>query len=138
MAYSTATFQAASILLFVHFKSEEGLYEFLSTKKIGEMLSIPMPTAVKVLNRLSAAGLIQTKEGAKGGVLLAKPLSKVTLLEVFNAVEQGKPLFKVHHHFNFQFEALDKIIGKGVHCLQDAEDAMKESLGKVTLLDLLE
>jgi len=32
MAYSAATFQAVSILVFIHFKSREGLYDYLSTK----------------------------------------------------------------------------------------------------------
>ncbi|MCC8122327.1 MAG: Rrf2 family transcriptional regulator, partial [Oscillospiraceae bacterium] len=83
MAYSTATFQAVSILLFIHFKSEEGLYDYLSTRTISDMLNIPAPTAVKVLHKLNAAGLTHTKEGAKGGILLAKPISEITLLEVF-------------------------------------------------------
>ena len=137
MAYSTAMFQAVSILLFIHFKSNECLYEYLSTKRISEMLNIPTPTAVKVLTKLNAAGLTHTKEGAKGGILLAKPISDITILEVFNAVEKGKPLFKVQHDFNFEYEHLDSIIGKAVDCMQDAENAMKASLNKVTLLDLL-
>ena len=138
MAYSTATFQAASILLFVHFKSEEGMYEFLSTKKIAEMLSIPAPTVVRVLNRLNAAGLIHTKEGAKGGILPAKPLANITMLDVFQAVEQGKPLFKIQYNFSMIATPPDETIARGVRCLEDAENAMKASLAKVTLLDLLE
>lgn len=137
MAYSTATFQAVSILIFIHFKLEEGQYDYLSTKIISEMLNIPAPTAVKVLNKLNAAGLTHTKEGAKGGILLAKPVSDITFLEVFNAIEQGKPLFKVQYDFNIEYEKLDSIKEKGIRCLQDAEDAMKLSLKKVTLLDLL-
>ena len=137
MAYSTATFQAASILLFIYFKSEEGLFEYLSTKTISEMLNIPAPTVVKLLHRLNAAGLTHTKEGAKGGILLAKPISDITLLEVFKAMEQGKPLFKVQHNFNFEYEQLDAIINKAMNCLQDAEDAMKAPLNNMTLADLL-
>ena len=137
MAYSTATFQAVSILLFIHFKSEEGMYEYLSTKTISEMLNIPAPTAVKLLSKLNAAGLTHTKEGAKGGILLAKPVSDITLYEVFNAMEQGKPLFRVQHSFNIEYEKLDDIIENGVQSFRNAEDAMKSSLKKVTLSDLL-
>ena len=137
MSYSTATFQAVAILLFIHFKSNEGLYEYLSTKTISEMLNIPAPTAVKVINKLSAAGITHTKEGAKGGILLTKTISDITLLEVFNAVEQGKALFKVQHNFNIEYELLDSIKEKGVKCFIDAEVAMKDSLSKVALSDLL-
>ena len=137
MAYSTATFQAASILLFIHFKSEEGLFEYLSTKTISEMLNIPVPTAVKLLSKLSAAGLTHTKEGAKGGILLAKPVSDITFFDVFDAMEQEKPLFKVQYDFNFEYGELGSIVEKGVRCLRDAENVMKLSLKKTTLLDLI-
>lgn len=137
MAYSTATYQAVSILLFIHFKLEEGLYDYLSTKVISEMLHIPAPTAVKVLSKLNSAGLTHTKEGARGGILLAKPITDITLLEVFNAVEQGKPLFKVHYDYEMASEEFDSVKKKGINCLLQAENAMKESLGNVTLSDLL-
>ncbi|MDR0334996.1 MAG: Rrf2 family transcriptional regulator [Methanomassiliicoccaceae archaeon] len=138
MAYPTATFQAVSVLLFIHFKSEGGCVDYLSAKKLSEMLNIPAPTVVKVLNRLNAAGLITTKEGAKGGTLLARPISEITFLDVFNAMEHGKQLFKVHTEFNFEYEYLDRIKEKAMRCLTDAEDSMRSSLDKVTLLDLLE
>jgi len=137
MTYSTATFQAASILLFIHFKSEERMYDYLSAKVISEMLNIPAPTVVKVLNRLNAAGLTHTKEGAKGGTLLARPISEITFLDVFDAIEHGRPLFKVHTDFNFEYEHLDRIREKAMRCLRDAEGSMRSSLDKMTLLDLL-
>ena len=137
MAYSTATSLAVAILLFIHFKSNEGLYEYLSTKVISEMLNIPAPTVVNVLNKLNAASLTHTKEGAKGGILLAKPISDITFLDVFDAVEQGKSLFKMKYDFNIEYEHLDSIKEKGMRCLQEAEGAMKASLKKVTLADLL-
>lgn len=137
MAYSTATFQATSILLYIHFKTEDGLYDFLSTRSISEYLSIPAPTVVKILSKLNAAGLIQTKEGAKGGNLLSKSVSEITMLDVFTAIEQDKPLFKVQHNFNIDYIYLDSIVENGVRCLKNAEDVMKESLSKTTLLDLI-
>ncbi|MDH6364171.1 Rrf2 family protein [Enterococcus sp. PF1-24] len=137
MSYSTATFQATSILLYIHFKTEDGLYDFLSTRSISEYLSIPNPTAVKILNKLRVAGLIHTKEGAKGGNLLTKSISEISMLEVFTAVEQDKPLFKIQHNFNIDYENLDSIVNSGIECLNDAEKAMKESLSKKTLLDLI-
>ena len=137
MAYSTAMSQSVAILLYIHFKLEEGSYDYLATKKISEELGVPVPTIVKILGKLNAAGLITTKEGAKGGILLAKPISDITFLEVFNALEQGKPLFKVQYNFNIEYDGLDSIAEKGLHCLQEAETAMKLALKKTTLSDLL-
>ena len=138
MAYSMSMFQAVSILLFIHFKTEDEEYDYLSTRNISEILSIPAPTVVKVLNKLSSSGLINTKEGAKGGNLLAKPITKITMLDVFSAIEQEKPLFKIQYHFNIEFDGLSSIIEKGVNALQGAEKAMKKSLENVTLSDLIE
>lgn len=138
MAYSTATFQATSILLYIHFKTEEGCYDYLSTKSISEMLNIPAPTTVKLISKLKGAGLIQTKEGAKGGNLLTKKISEITMLDVFMAVEQGKPLFKIQPSFHITYDGLDAIVNKGVSCLTDAEQAMKSSLEKVALSELIQ
>ena len=138
MAYSTATFQATSILLYIHFKTEEERYDYLSTKSIAEMLNIPAPTVVKIISKLNGAGLIQTKEGAKGGNLLTKRISEITMLDVFIAVEQGKPLFKIQQSFNIEYDGLDSIVDKGVSCLTNAEKAMKASLDSVTLSELIE
>lgn len=137
MAYSTAVSQAISILLYIHVKMEEYRYEFLSTKAISEKLNIPVPTAVKVLKSLNAAGITTTKEGAKGGVLLVKPLSEITLLDVFLAIEQGRPLFKIQTEFLVSGKQVDELREKMINSLQDAERAMKDSLQKVTLEDLL-
>ncbi|MFV0396301.1 MAG: RrF2 family transcriptional regulator [Coprobacillaceae bacterium] len=138
MSYSGATFQAVSILLYIHYKSEEELFDYLSSKKIAEMLNIPVPTVVKILTKLSSAKLIFTKEGAKGGNMLARPITEISLLDVFNAMEQGKPLFKTHHNFNMEYDDdLNQIIDSGVASLNSAEIAMKDSLEKVRLIDLL-
>ena len=138
MAYSTSMSHAVSILLYIYFKTKEELYDYLATRRISEQLSIPAPTAVKVLNKLNSAGLIHTKEGAKGGNLLAKPITKITMLDVFTAIEQGKPLFKIQYSFNFEYLGLNSIVEKGVSALQSAEKAMKKSLEKVVLSDLLD
>lgn len=138
MAYSSAFSQAIAILLHISIKTEKCMYEFLSTKDISEHLNIPVPTAIKVLKNLNAAGITITKEGAKGGILLAKSPSEFTLLDVFLAMEQGRPLFKKHLNLNVDNALVDNLKQKVSACLQDAEVAMKDSLKKVTLYDLMQ
>ena len=104
------------------------------------MLNIPAPTAVKVLHKLSAAGLTHTKEGAKGGNLLARPIAEMTVRDVFNAVEPNRPLFRVHQGIAVEadgYDDLDTLINNGVQCLVAAERAMEESLASVSLADLI-
>lgn len=136
MAYSTAFSQAVSILLFIHVKMEEFRFEFVSAKVISECLKTPVPTVVKILKSLNAASITTTKEGAKGGVLLAKPIAEITLLDVFLAIEHGTPLFKTQLDYFIENQQVDDLRSKVTTCLQDAEKAMKDSLKNTTLADI--
>ncbi|MGW8957965.1 Rrf2 family transcriptional regulator [Paenibacillus sp. NPDC055715] len=138
MAYSTALSQGISILLYIHGITEENCYNFLSTKVISEQLNIPVPTTVKVIRNLNNARLTIAKEGAKGGILLARPLSKMTLLDVFLAVEPGKALFKLHTDVTLQGKQVDEVKQKIIASLQTAELAMQNYLKEVRLTDLLD
>ncbi|AOZ91192.1 RrF2 family transcriptional regulator [Paenibacillus crassostreae] len=137
MAYSTALSQGISILLYIHSITEEGCYNFLSTKVISEQLNIPAPTMVKVIRNLNNARLTVAKEGAKGGILLARPISEITLLDVFLAVEPGKTLFKLHTDVTLQGKEVDEVKQKIANSIQAAEIAMQNSLKEVRLTDLL-
>lgn len=136
MAYSTALSQGISILLYIHALSEENCSNYLSTKLISEQLNIPVPTTVKVIRNLNNAKLTIAKEGAKGGILLAQPLSEITLLDVFLAVEPGKNLFKVHTDVTLQGQDVDDVKQKVIHHLEGAEIAMQNYLKDIRLTDL--
>ncbi|WP_405153614.1 RrF2 family transcriptional regulator [Paenibacillus sp. FSL K6-0108] len=136
MAYSTALSQGISILLYIHALSEENCSNYLSTKLISEQLNIPVPTTVKVIRNLNNAKLTMAKEGAKGGILLAQPLSEITMLDVFLAVEPGKDLFKVHIDVTLQGQDVDDVKQKVIHHLEGAEIAMQNYLKDIRLTDL--
>lgn len=135
VAYSTEFSRAISISLLINQKMEEYGFEFVSTKTIAEFLKIPAPTVVRILRSLNAAGLTTTKEGAKGGVLLGKPIEEITLLDIFLAVEHGS-LFKMDIDFLIEDPRIDNLKSLITNCMQDAEIAMKESLKKTTLADI--
>jgi Rrf2 family protein len=48
---------------------------------------IPLPTAQKLVSRLSAAGLLESSRGTGGGVRLSRPPAMITLADVVEAVE---------------------------------------------------
>ncbi|MNL20391.1 putative HTH-type transcriptional regulator YwnA [compost metagenome] len=50
----------------------------------------------RLLSLLAQAGLTTSRLGAGGGALLARPAEAITLLEVYQAVEDGH-LFAMHH-----------------------------------------
>jgi Rrf2 family protein len=58
-----------------------------STKVIAETQKIPPSFLAKIVSQLSIAGLIQTARGARGGVALARPPEKVSILDVIEAID---------------------------------------------------
>ncbi len=48
---------------------------------------IPLPTAQKLVSRLSAAGLFESTRGTGGGVRLARPPAAISLADIVEAVE---------------------------------------------------
>lgn len=137
MSYSLALSQAILTVLFVGDKVEQGFYDFVPTKELSSALNIARPTAVKILGNLSSAGIIETREGAKGGVRLAIKPENITILDVFTAIETGKPLFR--HDFELQVsgEKPTRAQQSVLAILNDAEVAMKTQLGQTTIADLL-
>lgn len=77
-----------------------------------------------IMNQLRHAGLIEVKRGP-GGITLTRPLSQITFLDVYNAVETNSAdkLFRFHENPNPKcpvgghiHEALDK----DLHVIQDS------------------
>ncbi len=69
---------------------------FLATQPSGEIIdresvanaqSIPASFLSKILQRLTAAGIIRSYKGAAGGFCLAKPSNEISLLDVVKAIE---------------------------------------------------
>ena len=48
---------------------------------------IPLPTAQKLVGRLSSAGLLESSRGTGGGVRLARPPAAISLADIVEAVE---------------------------------------------------
>ena len=135
MAYSTEFSRAITICLLINQKMEEYGFEFVSANTIAGFLKIPAPTVVRILRSLNAAGLTATKEGVKGGVLLAKPIAEITLLDIFLSVEHGS-LFKMDIDFLIEDSRTDNLKSLIAGYMENAESAMKNSLKKTTLADI--
>ena len=93
-----------------------------------------------VISQLREAGLVKTQRGSSGAEL-AKPLSEITLYDIYRAVgsvdaEEG--LFHFHEKPN-----PDCPVGRNIHRvldqrLADAQKAMEERLKTTTLADVAE
>ena len=136
MSYSLAFSQAIAIVVFVSSKVEACMYDFVPTKELSEALNIARPTAVKILQRLTNVGIIETREGAKGGVRLAKSPDEVTLLDVFNAIEQQRPLFRIDMGIHIAGEKPARVKQNLLEVLTHTENTMKQGLQGTSIAEL--
>ena len=88
----------------------------------------------KLLGQLKTAGLVEVARGT-GGVTITKPLSEITFLDVYKAVEctPDEKLFHFHENPN---QACT--VGRNIHHVLDdkllqIQKAMEEELSKITL-----
>ena len=138
MTYSLAFSQAVMVVIYVADKVRQGIYDFVPTKELSRDLNIPRPSAVKILNSLNKAGIIETREGAKGGIRLGISASEISILDIFEAIESGRALF----HKNYQFRVTGKKPDRARQAVDSiftaAENAMKAELEGDSIEDLLE
>jgi len=55
--------------------------------EIAQRQHIPNAFLGKIISQLAVAGLVDTRRGARGGVMLSRPPEQITLLEVVEALE---------------------------------------------------
>lgn len=91
----------------------------------------------KLLQQLKAAGLVDVARGT-GGVAIARPLSNITLLDIYKAVEctPESELFHFHENPNSMCP-----VGRNIHAVLDpkleaAQKAFETSLSTTTLADI--
>lgn len=137
MSYSLAFSQAIFTVIFVGDKVRQGIYDFVPTQELSTSLNIPRPTAVKILGGLAGAGIVETREGARGGVRLAKPPQDVSLLDIFGAVEGGKPMFRQDFQMRVTGDKPTRAQQAVSAVLAEAEAAMQARLAQTTIADLL-
>ncbi|MEQ8473467.1 MAG: Rrf2 family transcriptional regulator [Marinoscillum sp.] len=138
MSYSLSFSKAVLVVIFISDKIRQGQYKFLSTKTIAEILNIPKPTLVKILQNLSMAGIIETREGKQGGIRLQKNPSEITILDILNAMETGKPLFQTSFNILAEGKRPDNAQKSVSNVLIQAELKMKEVLSTKTIHEIME
>ena len=75
-------------------------------RRLGEK---PMPTAalswsvqthkvfvLRVIKKLEEVGLVETVRGPKGGIVMTRPGSEITLADVYEATREDENIYKIH------------------------------------------
>lgn len=137
MSYSLSFTKSILVVIFISDKIRQNQFEFLSTADISKFLSIPKPTLVKILQNLNVANIIETKEGKQGGIRLMKDPSKITVLEILEAMEKGKPLFQTSFNIMAEGKRPNNAQKSIKNVLSNAENQLKNELSKKTIADIL-
>lgn len=115
----------------------------LSSRELAELQGVSPTFVAKIFPKLEKAGLVTASNGLRGGYRLAKPASRISVLEIVDAIEGPKPLFDCQEIRGrcALFEGRPpKWATNGVcsiHAVMlKAERAMRETLAAETLGDL--
>jgi Rrf2 family protein len=114
-----------------------------SSADLAELQGISPTYVAKLFTQLKAVGLVEAREGRHGGYRLARDATDVTVLDVVEALDGGKPLFECK-----EIRRQCALFGDGppawavkgpcsIHAVMlEAELQMKKSLAGHTLADL--
>lgn len=59
----------------------------VSAAELASETGLPVPTVQRLVSKLTAAGLLRSVRGAKGGLQLARPAAAITVADIVEAVE---------------------------------------------------
>lgn len=141
MSYSIAFSQATEIILYISIKSEEKQSKYLTIQSISEKLSMPIPSVKRLVGLLKNDGLITSKTGVSGGLMLMKKTQDITLFDIFKAVEGNKSMFHFYQEFDVsKFEhaqQIEKQLNRIKDSFNEAEQAMLEVLKRQTVWEIM-
>ena len=110
----------------------------LKSYNISKSLGVSDSYLKKIIRQLVVAGLITSEAGKKGGVSLKKNPDKITLLDIFEAIEGKEPFARatglVERVFSNELkEVKEQKQAMILEAFNQAEKSYKEKLKKITL-----
>jgi Rrf2 family transcriptional regulator, cysteine metabolism repressor len=85
-------------LMAVQYMASKNSLRAVNTKEIAVEYRIPLELLAKVLQKLGKKGIVLSHNGPKGGYLLAKPASDISVLAVIQAVEGHLGITDCYHN----------------------------------------
>ena len=127
--------QAICLLIIIAHSNDE---KPLKSYNISDSLGVSDSYLKKIIRQLVVAGLITSEAGKKGGVCLSRKPDKITLLDIFEAIEGKEPFAKatglVERVFvNELKEIMDQKQAMILDAFNAAEASYKEKFKTITL-----
>ena len=90
----------------------------------------------RLLTQLSRAGLTTSQMGTGGGALLATPAERITLLDVYRAVDEDRTVIPMHESPNPRCPVGRNIQAVLERRIESAEKALHDELAQTTIAEL--
>jgi len=74
-------------ILAVGYIAKNEKHGVILSQTISKEYNIPLEYLLKILQQLVRANILRSKRGPHGGFVLAKPINKISMLEIIEAVE---------------------------------------------------
>ena len=113
MKLSKSVEQACCILAIIAEHHEKPV----TNLELAHRMKVSLSYLMKIDRRLVVAGIINSTQGVKGGFVLAKRMTKITLGEVVRAVEGSKPFFVSSGVIGRAFPKRGYVAGKGAELI---------------------
>ena len=125
---------AVHIMSFVAYAGDEGT----TSEAIAKSLQTNPVVVRKILKLLEREGLVALRQGRQGGVGLRHPASRITLGQIYKAVESESGVFamrsQVHEGWPWWACAMKRRLGP---IFNAANDAVEQALSKTSLAELV-
>ncbi|HEX9037478.1 MAG TPA: Rrf2 family transcriptional regulator [Ktedonobacterales bacterium] len=138
MSISSAFPHAILAMIYVTDKVRQGKFDYVPIQQVSLELNIPPSTMGLIIRSLNRAGLVETREGAKGGVRHAHAPETMTVYDIYKAIEQERPVFQTLLTPRVTGSKPTNAQKAIVAVLADAEQALLQRLQQTTLADLLQ
>jgi Rrf2 family protein len=114
-----------------------------SSRDLAEFQGISPTFIAKLFTQLEKVGIVTASEGVRGGYRLARPASAISVLDVADALEGGKPMFQcreVRDSCVLYDASKVKTSKRGVCAIHavmlEGERRMREALAETSLADI--
>lgn len=128
----------------VHFKAsvEYGMRAVLylaekgsicSSREVADEMSIPRDYLIQLAQLLRNAGIVHARPGKNGGYSLAKDVSEISMLDIFNALQNDRPRSE-----RKEAEDASDLLQDITAACSAVEREMEEYMSSITLQNMIE
>ena len=133
MAANSRLASAIHIMSFVAHAGDEGT----TSEAIAKSLQTNPVVVRKILKLLEQEGLVVLRQGRHGGVGLEHPASRITLCQIYKAVETESGVFAMRTHVHDRCVVASAMKRRLRPIFSAANDAVEQALSETSLAELV-